>query len=265
MSAIAMTVRRSLFGLDVDVVTLSDAVARTLELARTVAPPCPYVVTPNLDHVMIYQENPTLRRAYAASTLVIADGAPLVWASRLFGRPLPERVAGSDLVPAVLAAASPSAPLTVFLLGAAPGVADRAAANIERQYRGVRVVGTHSPPLGFESVPQEKQRAVDLVNAAKPNVLLVGLGAPKQETFVFDHREQLQAGVALCIGATIDFLAGHRKRAPVWMQRSGLEFVHRAASEPRRLVPRYARNAVGFPVLLWRELRREARSRLGAS
>ena len=251
--------RAFLFGVAIDAVSTEQAVKRVLSMARQDGP-CRYVVTPNVDHVLILQRNEALRRAYEHAALVVADGMPVVLAARLLGEPLPERVAGSDLVPALFAAASPQDPLRVFLLGAAPGVAERAARSIESRYRGVSVAGCYSPPFGFEHDPAATESIVTAISAARPDVLLVGLGAPKQEVWVHRHCARLQARVALCIGATIDFLAGEKPRAPVWMQRAGLEWVHRMATEPRRLGGRYARNAVGFPQLVWKEWRTRARA-----
>jgi N-acetylglucosaminyldiphosphoundecaprenol N-acetyl-beta-D-mannosaminyltransferase len=166
---------------------------------------------------------------------------------------VPERVAGSDLVPALFAAARDDEPLKVYLLGAGPGVAERAAGKIERQWPGVKVVGTYSPPLGFERDDGENAAIMARIAGAKPDVLVVGLGAPKQELWVHKHREKIAAKVALCVGATIDFLAGEKSRAPRWMQRVGLEWFYRVASEPKRLAARYARDAWIFPRLLARE------------
>jgi N-acetylglucosaminyldiphosphoundecaprenol N-acetyl-beta-D-mannosaminyltransferase len=214
---------------------------------------CRYLVTPNVDHAVMYQHRGDLRAAYADASLVLADGLPLVIASRLFRKPLPERVAGSDLVPRLLAAGEP---IRVFLLGAAPGVAETAAEQIRREWPAVDVVGTYSPPLGFESNAEENERTLAAVAAAKPDLLIVGFGAPKQELWVHRHQRELQAKVAICAGATIDFLAGHRRRSPVWMRRAGLEWLHRVAGEPRRLAGRYLRDAWEFPQLMWREWRR---------
>jgi N-acetylglucosaminyldiphosphoundecaprenol N-acetyl-beta-D-mannosaminyltransferase len=143
----------------------------------------------------------------------------------------------------------------VFLLGAGPGVGDRAAANIRCQYPNVEIVGTHCPPLGFENDPVANQAAIDAVNAASPDLLVVGLGAPKQELWIAKYQKELNAKVALCAGATIDFLAGEKQRSPVWMQRIGLEWLHRLCTEPRRLAKRYFRDAMVFPRLVWREWR----------
>jgi len=253
--------RVALFGVEIDGVRLDEAVERILAMARTPGP-CRCVVTPNLDHSMQLQTNAALRRAYADAALVVADGWPVVLASHLFGCPLPARVTGSDLVPAVLRALSPANPLRVFLLGARPGVADKAAANLRTQYPGAIPVGTYSPPLGFEHDADENARILAHIREVRPDVLVVGLGAPKQELWVHAHRGEIAANVALCVGATIDFLAGEKKRAPDWVQRIGGEWVHRMMTEPRRLGPRYLRNAMGVPSLLlgeWRARRQRSR------
>jgi N-acetylglucosaminyldiphosphoundecaprenol N-acetyl-beta-D-mannosaminyltransferase len=258
--------RISLFGMTIDCVDLNQAAASLLEWAR--APqgsPCRYVVTPNVDHAVLFARDEPLRHAYRDASMVVADGAPLVATARLFGRPLPGRVAGSDLVPRLfeLAAGNRHAegarPLRVFLLGAGPGVAERAAHRIRLKYDGVEVVGVHSPPLGFERNEGANTAAIDHVAAASPDLLVIGLGAPKQELWVQRHADRLQAKVAICAGATIDFLAGEKQRSPLWMQRTGLEWLHRLASEPRRLAKRYLRDALVFPQLVWHEWRGLAR------
>jgi N-acetylglucosaminyldiphosphoundecaprenol N-acetyl-beta-D-mannosaminyltransferase len=246
-----------LFGMRIDCVDLNTAARRLLEWCHNSGTGCcRYVVTPNVDHAVMFQSHAGLRKAYEAAAMVIADGAPLVWASRMLRQPLPERVAGSDLVPAVLELASTRpAPLRVFLLGAAPGVAHRAAQVIHGRWNNVEVVGTHSPPLGFESDPMENARIIDAISEAQPDLLIIGLGAPKQELWIAEHYQRLEAKSAICAGATIDFLAAEKQRSPVWMRRTGLEWVHRLASEPRRLAKRYARDVWVFPQLVWREWR----------
>jgi N-acetylglucosaminyldiphosphoundecaprenol N-acetyl-beta-D-mannosaminyltransferase len=245
----------SLFNIRIDAVRLDEAVTEIFSWFDHPERRCRFVVTPNVDHAVMFQENPRLRAAYRAASLVVADGHPVVLASRLLGRPVPQRVAGSDLAPAVLAKASPDRPLKVFLLGAAPGVAERAAKNIEAKYPGVQVVGTCSPPLGFEKDANENHRILDQIAAAAPDLLIVGLGAPKQEFWVHQHQHEIVAAAALCVGATIDFFAGEKRRAPRWMQRTGLEWLHRLSTEPRRLFRRYARDAWIFPQLVWHEWR----------
>jgi N-acetylglucosaminyldiphosphoundecaprenol N-acetyl-beta-D-mannosaminyltransferase len=243
-----------LFGMQISRVSMTEAVHILLnwcQLPRVGT--CRFVVTPNVDHAVMFQERADFRTAYDEASLVLADGLPLVISARAFGRNLPERVAGSDVVPALFAAAV--RPLRVFLLGAAAGVAELAASHIQDRWSNVRVVGTFSPPLGFENDPLENTRAIAAMNAVEHDLLIVGLGAPRQEIWVDKHSHELPAKVAICGGATIDFLAGNRRRSPVWMRRLGMEWLHRACSEPKRLARRYARDAWIFPQLLWREWR----------
>lgn len=254
MDASAQESRASLFGMQIDALRMDEAVERLLAWSEARDAGCRYVVTPNADHAVMFQENAELRAAYADAALVLADGFPVLVAARLLGKNVPERVPGSDLAPSLFAAAAGrAAPLRVFLLGAAPGVAERAAENIHARYPGVEVVGVHSPPLGFEKNASETDSILAYILAARPDVLIVGLGAPKQELWVHRHRDRIAAPVALCVGATIDFLAGEKPRAPKWMRRLGLEWMHRLASEPRRLAGRYLRDAWVFPRLVWRE------------
>ena len=248
-----MAARIELFGVQIDPLRMDEAVGQVLSWSRGDEVRCRFVVTPNVDHVVMLQHHEGLRAAYRDAGLVLVDGAPVLWSARLLKRPVPERVAGSDLVPSLFAAARDDEPLKAYLLGAGPGVAERAAIKIERQWPGVKVVGTYSPPLGFERDDGENAAIMARIAGAKPDVLVVGLGAPKQELWVHKHREKIAAKVALCVGATIDFLAGERSRAPRWMQRVGLEWFYRVASEPKRLAARYARDAWIFPRLLARE------------
>src|SRR5688572_9394470 len=238
-----MAARVELFGVEIDPLRMDEAVGLVLSWSRAEPGRCRYVVTPNVDHVVMLQHHEGLRAAYREAGMVLVDGAPVLWSARLLRRQVPERVAGSDLVPALFDAVTDDSPIRVFLLGAGPGVAERAAARIQRQWPAVKVVGTYSPPLGFERDGAENAAILERIATAQPDVLVVGLGAPKQELWVHEHRGRIPAKVALCVGATIDFLAGEKSRAPRWMQRVGLEWLYRVASEPKRLASRYARDA----------------------
>lgn len=255
-----MPSKRQLFGIDIDALRMPEAVAQVREWVHSgpATHGCRYVVTPNVDHAVQLQENPLLAAAYRDADLILADGHPIVWASRLLRRPLPERVPGSELVPALFETCNQQQdPIRVFLLGARPGVALTAAANMRRQWPHVETVGVYSPPLGFENDERECNFILGRLALCRPDVVIVGLGAPKQEIWVHRHHRQIPAKVALCVGATIDFLAGEQKRAPVWMQRSGFEWLHRLASQPRRLLGRYARDAWIFPQLVFRQWTRQ--------
>lgn len=215
---------------------------------------CRYIVTPNVDHVVMLQDNEELKAAYADAAMVVADGFPLIVASRLLGSPLPERVAGSELVEVFFDhLAERDCATRVYLLGAMPGVADRAAARIQERWSHVDIVGTHSPPFGFEQSDEESNEILRRIDDADPEVVIFGVGAPKQELWTHRFRDQLEGRVIFCVGATIDFLAGEKPQAPVWMRRTGLEWLHRCASEPKRLAKRYLTGAVIFPQIVYRE------------
>lgn len=248
------TAQTSIFGMKIDRLTMDQAVGRIQAWITNDQQTCRYVVTPNLDHVLQLQQNANLRDAYRSASLVVADGWPLVTASRLFNDPLPERVAGSDLVPKLLTSMNEH-PCggTVFLLGAAPGVADAASQAIQQRWPKLRVVGTYSPPLGFEHHEAENQQILERIKACSPDVLIVGFGAPKQELWLKRFHEDLTCKVAIAAGATIDFLAGRQTRAPVWVRNLNLEWSHRLLTNPRRLAARYARNAWMLPGLIYRE------------
>jgi N-acetylglucosaminyldiphosphoundecaprenol N-acetyl-beta-D-mannosaminyltransferase len=243
----------ALCGVHIDAVGLDDAVDTVLRWAGSGDDACRVVVTPNVNHAVLLYEQPALREVYRHADLVLADGAPLIALARLRGRPLPERVAGSDLVPRLLAGAPDG--LRVYLLGAGPGVAETAAEEIHARWPQAKVVGCASPPLGFEHDPAVDGEVVDAVNQARPDLLVVGLGAPKQELWVHRHRHRLRAGVAVCAGATIDFLAGNRPRAPRWMQQTGLEWLYRISVEPKRLAGGCAHDGRVLSRLVWSELR----------
>ncbi|MEM9702475.1 MAG: WecB/TagA/CpsF family glycosyltransferase, partial [Planctomycetota bacterium] len=254
------------FGRDLAKVTLSEAAAILFRWATDPVTPgepddgipdgklrCRMVVTPNVDHIVQLRRNAALAAAYDRSAMRTTDGFPVVVASRLLGRAVPDRVTGADLIPAMFDLATAERPLRVFLLGAMPGVADRAAEAIAGRWSGVEVVGTNSPPLGFETDRERNAAIIEAVNASRPDLLVVGLGAPKQEVWLASHLDEIDARVAVCAGATIDFLAGNRSRAPRWMCVCGVEWVYRMLQEPRRLVRRYARDAVILPWIFLRE------------
>ncbi len=250
-----MRERISLFDVEIDSLDMQGAVQQLVSwIDEDNAEQCRYVVTPNVDHVVMLQENQQLMEAYKSAAMVLADGFPLIVASKWLGKPLPERVAGSELIPALfdeLQRREKGA--RVYLLGAMPGVAVKAARRIDRDWPGLTIAGTYSPPFGFENDEQECEAILQRIEEARPDVLVFGVGAPKQELWTHRFRDRIKAKTLFCVGATIDFLAGEKPQAPVWMRRTGLEWIHRVASEPRRLARRYAAGAVIFPQIVFRE------------
>ena len=209
------------------------------------------VFTPNVDHVVNVERDEKLRAAYARADLSLPDGQPVVWASRLLGTRLPEKISGSDLVPPLLARAAQKQ-WRVFLLGGGPGVALLAADRLRVQ--GVNVVGAEGPAVGVEPLGDEPA-LIQRVVRARPDLVLVGLGSPKQELFLDRVVRSLAPAVGLGVGATLDFIAGTLPRAPRWMSRAGLEWLFRLAREPRRLSRRYLWNDPRFALVIWKALR----------
>jgi len=218
-----------------------------------------WIVTPNLDHLRRLVREREFRELCARADLRVADGMPLLWAARLQHTPLPERVAGSNLIWSVSRAAAERA-RTVYLLGGDEGAAERAAAELCARFPKLVIAGMHRPPFGFERDRAQMDAIVAELNRAKPDIVLVALGSPKQERLIDELRMSFPNTWWLGIGISFSFVAGMVKRAPLWMQRLGLEWVHRLAQEPRRLFRRYVIDGLPFAARLlltsaWRGLR----------
>jgi len=208
-----------------------------------------WVITPNLEILRQYRGNPALRDYFHQETggadLLVADGMPLIWASRLMRRALPERVPGSGLVLS-LAKLAAEKKWSIFLLGGSPGAADRAAAVLQLRHRNLKIAGTCCPSPGFEKDPAQMAAIREQVVAAKPDIVYVALGFPKQERVAKELRAALPRAAFLGVGISLSFIAGEVKRAPRWVQRAGLEWLHRLAQEPRRLARRYLVHDIPF-------------------
>jgi N-acetylglucosaminyldiphosphoundecaprenol N-acetyl-beta-D-mannosaminyltransferase len=202
------------------------------------------VVTPNLDHLRRCLKDIRFGALVAEADLVVADGMPLIWASRLQGTPLPERVAGSDLISSLSAAAAERG-RAIFMLGGAPTTAEGAARVLQQRHPNLKVAGAHCPPVGFEEDDKAIQEMIAQLQAAKPDIVYVALGSPKQELLIEQLRRLLPEAWWLGVGNSFSFLCGHVPRAPLWMQKSGLEWTHRLLHEPKRLFKRYV--VVGLP------------------
>lgn len=238
-------------------VSLAEAVDRVIDLCDKKNPA--YVVTPNVDHIVLLEDHEEFRSSYADADLVLADGMPIVWASYLLQQPLKERVAGSDLAPALCERAAQTGH-RIFLFGAAPGVAEKAATVLKDRYPGIRVVGAYSPPLGFDKNPEQTAEALTILNESGADLIFLAMSTISQEVFMHHNHERLGQGVMLGIGATIDFIAGEKVRAPVFLQKIGLEWAFRLSQEPKRLFWRYARDVKFIPILLREVVRRWRRS-----
>ena len=216
---------------------------------RAVARTGCWVITANLDHLRRYAAEPATRLLIHEADVVVADGMPLVVASRLAGLPLPERVAGSSMVlPIARRAARRGA--SVFLLGGEPGVADRAANAMRAAAPGLEVCGTYCPPHGFEDDARERAAIDRALRAADPDIVLLALSFPKTDRLIRELRHLLPGTSFMGIGIALSFVAGDQRRAPAWMRRAGVEWLHRLVGEPRRLWRRYLLEGLPFAARL---------------
>jgi N-acetylglucosaminyldiphosphoundecaprenol N-acetyl-beta-D-mannosaminyltransferase len=244
--------RVSLGPVPVDAVTCEDALR---VVARLIAGGGGgSVFTPNVDHIMIADGNARMREAYARCDLALADGMPVLWAARLLGEPLPEKVSGSDFVPRLLERAAERG-WRVYFLGGAPGVASLAREKLLTLMPRLEVVGVDVPTIGIDDPPGRWADIVERIREAKPQLVFVAFGAPKQEIFIQTVRAELRPAVFLGVGASLDFIAGTIPRAPGWMSRSGLEWLFRLGREPGRLWRRYLVRDPQFLVVVGRALR----------
>jgi N-acetylglucosaminyldiphosphoundecaprenol N-acetyl-beta-D-mannosaminyltransferase len=221
--------------LELDVLRQSEAIEAIVRLVREGRGGT--VFTPNVDHIVQAEHDLAFREAYSRVSLSLVDGTPVLWAARLLGTPLPEKLSGSDLFEPLIERAAAEG-LRVVLLGGGPGVAELAAENLRQKLPGLKVVDTLAPRLGL-SATDEERAAVERLKQAKADLIFVCLGAPKQELFSDRNREALAPAVLVGFGAAVDFAAGTIPRAPRWMSQMGLEWAFRLGREPKRLAARY--------------------------
>ncbi|MFI9594275.1 WecB/TagA/CpsF family glycosyltransferase [Nonomuraea sp. NPDC052265] len=234
-------------GVGVDVVAEADVVRWVA--AEAAAGRGGRIVTPNVDICRAVARDPALQELVRSADIVVADGMPLVWAARLLGTPLPGRVTGADLIWSLSeVAAARSWP--VYLLGGPPGVAELAADELRSCRPGLKVAGVHAPPYHFDDTAEGRERVRRRVVAARPRLVFVGLGFPRQDLLIAELREELPEAWFVGCGAAIAFAAGTVQRAPRWMRRAGLEWAFRLVSEPGRLARRYLVDDLPFAVRL---------------
>lgn len=236
-----------LFGLRVDRVTEQEIVEHVI--SSVTHGDGGWIVTPNAHHLRAFKQSPNVQLLISQADWLIADGMPLVWASRLQCTPLPERVAGSNLVWSLTEAAADNN-ISIFLLGGDEGVADRATGAFKQRFPSLQVAGVYSPPRGFEDDPDATQEIEDALVHSRPDIVYVALGFPKQERLIVRLRQVLPKAWFLGIGISLSFVSGDIPRAPPWMRRLGLEWLHRLMVEPTRLFRRYVIQGIPFVMVM---------------
>ena len=235
-----MSAGATVWGLPLTPLTRGEAVERVDELVRARIPS--YFITANLHYAMLTASTPGLDRINRGAAFILADGAPLVVASRRTTNPVPERVAGSDLIYDLCELAARRGH-RVFLLGGPPGIADEAGRRLVARYPGLQVVGTACPAASELQEPAVGA-LIEQIRSTRPDLLFVALGQPKGEFWLARHGAALGVPVAAQVGATLEFVAGRVRRAPKLFQRTGMEWAYRIYTDPRRLAPRYGKNAL---------------------
>ncbi len=197
-----------------------------------------YIVAVNVDVVMKMESDSKLKKIVDGADMVLVDGQPLVWIAKWHKRPVKAKISGSDLVPELCKTASEKS-YSIFIIGGADGIAERAKEKLEMQLPGIQIIGTYAPPFGFEKDREELGKINAMITEASPDILIVCFGCPKQEKWIYDNYQKYNATVSICAGATVDFLAGNVKRAPKWMSNHGMEWFYRVFQDPKRLLKRY--------------------------
>lgn len=210
-----------------------------------------YIVAINVDVVMKMEQDGYLRKITNEADMVLVDGKPLIWISKIHKHPVKAKISGSDLVP-LLCKVSAKKGYKLFIIGGKDGIAELAKKRLKKQYPDIKIVGTYAPPFGFEKYQAELDKINDMISVAAPDLLITCFGCPKQEKFIYENYQKYCPTVSVCAGATVDFLAGNVKRAPQWMSDYGLEWLYRFTQEPKRLFKRYFVDDVKILGLVWK-------------
>ncbi len=210
-----------------------------------------YVVAINVDVVMKMESDSYLKEITDKADLTLVDGKPLVWIAKCHKRPVKAKISGSDLVPKLCKVANKKG-YSIFILGGAEGIAEKAKANLEKKLPSINIVGTYSPPFGFEKEEEELDKINQMISDVHPDLVIVCFGCPKQEKWIYENYQKYDGTVSICAGATVDFLAGNVNRAPVWMSNHGFEWLYRFFQEPKRLFKRYFIDDVKILGLVWK-------------
>lgn len=210
-----------------------------------------YVVAINVDVVMKMEQDQYLKKITDEANLTLVDGKPLIWISKWHRRPVKAKISGSDLVPELCAVAAKKG-YSIFIIGGKEGIAEKAKRKLEEKHSKIKIVGTYSPPFGFEKNDEELAKINEMISAAHPDLVIACFGCPKQEKWIYENYHTYDGIVSVCAGATVDFLAGNVNRAPTWMSEHGLEWLYRFIQEPKRLFKRYFIDDVKILSLVWK-------------
>lgn len=197
-----------------------------------------YVVAINVDVVMKIENDSYLKKIIDNADMVLVDGKPLIWISKIHKKPVKAKISGSDLVPLLCTEAAQKG-YSLFIIGGKDGIAEKAKLRLKQQHPNINIVGTYAPPVGFEKDEAELEKINSMISEKQPDLLIACFGCPKQEKWIYENYQKYDAKVSICAGATVDFLAGNINRAPKWMSNHGFEWFYRFLQEPKRMFRRY--------------------------
>jgi N-acetylglucosaminyldiphosphoundecaprenol N-acetyl-beta-D-mannosaminyltransferase len=255
---ISLTIKLKMFEVEFDNLTFQE-LGEYIKKAVVKKDP-QYIVTCNVDHLIQLRKDKEFKEVYDNADIITADGMPIVMGSKLLKKPLKEKVSGADIFNE-LGRNFEQNQYKIFFLGAAEGIAQTAANNLKKKYPDLKIVGTYSPPYNFINDKEENEKIINLIKGTEPDILLVGLGAPKQEKWIYKYHEHCNVPVSIGVGATFDFISGNIKRAPSLFQKTGLEWCWRLMQEPKRLWKRYLVDDTKFLLLLLKEIQRNRKER----
>ncbi|MBD2336437.1 WecB/TagA/CpsF family glycosyltransferase [Calothrix sp. FACHB-156] len=247
--------RINICGVEIDKYSFDEVTEQIVNHASSRSKP-EYVVTPNAMHILTLQKDTHFREIYHQAFLVVPDGVSLLWAAKFLQTPLNGRVNGTDLFEKLCAIAAEKG-LKIFLLGGRPGAAEQAKQKLKARHPNLSIVGTYCPPYGFENQSEELAAINSKIKSASPDILFVGLGAPKQEKWIAHNYQDLEVPISIGIGVSFELVADMVRRAPVWMQKTGLEWLFRLIVEPSRLWKRYI---LGNPTFIWLVLKQRVQT-----
>lgn len=233
----------------IDNVTMGEAINHIEECIRLRK--IGQVITPNVDQVVRMETDGYFKEICDNAELLLTDGHPLLWIAKWYKTPIKEKICGSDLVPKLCEIAAQKG-YSVFFLGAAPGVAHKAAYKLKEKLPDLKVAGVYSPPMGFEKDQAEINKINQMLYDSHADMLFVGMGVPKQDIFIYENMNTYQIPMSFSIGGTIDFIAGEQKRAPKWVSKIGMEWFYRFLREPKRMFKRYFVDDVKIFRLVWK-------------
>jgi N-acetylglucosaminyldiphosphoundecaprenol N-acetyl-beta-D-mannosaminyltransferase len=245
--------KHNILGIQISSISMSNLLDDFASLIRS-SSKASVCITP-VNSILAARKNAQVLAIYNNASYTLCDGVPVLWASRFLGTPIEQRITGLDLLPALLEFCAANN-FSLFFLGASPGVGDALKAKAEQLHQSINIKGVYCPPFAAKFEKAENDKMIAAINAVKPDIVLVSLTAPKQDIWISENLKHLDTKIAIGIGGAFEVTAGLINRAPVWMQKAGLEWFYRFTQEPKRMFKRYFIEAPVFiPLVILQKIK----------